>query len=322
MVNEKPRILMVENDPEIRVQIAYKSLIPSGYIVSVAHTVNDAINEMKESQPDVILANINMPGLNARDLLVATSSQGVQASFIVVARKGQENDILQSFRMGADDYIIWPARDTEIVAVVERCLQKSRKGQVSDVEKKKYREAIQDSKKDNLDLKKLLTFSKAILSVIDRKELLNRTLEAALHFCNSDMGWIYCYDSNYGTFRLDAERHLPELWKKKLGNTMDDGISTLVAMSGESLAVNGVPLKRFKVANLGQSAAVIPIKINEKVRALIVLIRTENTQFEKREIKMADALAELAALALSRMPDSSPCSEVSSKSAKEGLLKG
>jgi DNA-binding response OmpR family regulator len=304
MTTEKERILVVENDPEIRVQIAYKSLIPLGYKVIVVHNVNDAINEMKDFSPDVILVNINMPGLSAKDLLVATSSRGIQVSCIVVAREGQENDILQAFRMGADDYIIWPARDTEIVAVVERCLLKSRDIRSSNELNLELKNAIQDSQKKIQELKILLAFSKAMLSIRDKKELMNRTLEGVSHLCTSDLGWIYAYDQVKGTYRLAAERNLPELWIKKLGTTMDDGISTLVAMSGETLAINGVSLKRFKITNLGQSAAVIPVKVKNKVKGLIVLVRSENIPFEKNKLKMGEVVADLTSSALIRLQDS------------------
>ncbi|HKZ43736.1 MAG TPA: response regulator [Anaerolineales bacterium] len=304
MASEKERILVVENDPEIRVQIAYKSLIPLGYKVSVVHDVNDAINDLKVFSPDVILVNINMPGLSAKDLLVAASSQGIQASCIVVAREGQEKDILQAIRVGAEDYIIWPARDTEIVAVVERCLLKSRSIRDSNGLNMELKETIQNSKKNIQELKILLAFCKSMLSIRDQKELMARVLEGASHLCASDLGWIYAYDFEYGTYRLAAEWHLPELWIKKLGTTMDDGISTLVAMSGESLALNGVSLKRFKIANLGQAAAVIPIKAMNKVNGLIVLVRNGNVPFEKNKMKMGEFIAEMTALVLTRLQDS------------------
>ena len=37
--------------------------------------------------------------------------------------QGQEQDVIQAFRLGAADYLLWPARDAEVVSVVERVLQ-------------------------------------------------------------------------------------------------------------------------------------------------------------------------------------------------------
>ena len=300
-MTDKERILLVENDPEICDQIAKKSLIPLGYQLKVVQDVNIAINAIRDFTPDVILVNINLPGLSGKDMLIAITSQGIQVNVIVIARKGQENDILQAFRMGADDFIIWPARETEVVTVIERCLQKSRDVRDSNGQNITLRESINEAEKSLQDITSLLTISKELISTRDQTELLDKVLKGVAHLSCADMGWIYTYDRDGGSYKLAAVLNLPELWVKKLGTTMDDGISTMAFMSGERLALNGVSLKRFKVANLGQSAAVIPIKTQDKVLGLFVLVRNENAPFEKRKLDLLGTAAEMTSLWLEKM---------------------
>ena len=303
-MSEKERILLVENDPKIWDQVANKSLIPLGYQVKVVHDVNIAINEIRDFTPDVVLVNINMPGLSGKDLLVAITSQGIQVNFVVIARKGQENDILQAFRMGADDYIIWPARETEVVTVIERCLQQSRDDLESYEQNINLQETNREAEQNLQDFSILLTISKVMISINDQTELMSKVLQGVAHMSGADMGWIYTYDRVDGSYELAAVLNLPELWEKKLGITMDDGISTLVAMSGERMALNGVSLKRFKVANLGQSAAVIPIMIKNKVIGLFVLVRIENVPFEKKKLDLVGSAAEMISLWLTNKKSS------------------
>ncbi|MFC2064403.1 response regulator [Chloroflexota bacterium] len=300
-MTDKERILLVENDPEICDQIAKKSLIPLGYQIKVVQDVNIAITAIRDFTPDVILVDINLPGLSGKDMLIAITSQGVQVHVIMIARKGQENDILQAFRMGADDFITWPARETEVVAVIEGCLQKSRDVRDSKGQNFSLRESINEAEEKLQDITSLLTISKELISTRDQSELLDKVLQGVARLSCADMGWIYTYDRDGGSYKLAAVLNLPELWVKKLGTTMDDGISTMAFMSGERLALNGVSLKRFKVANLGQSAAVIPIKNQDKVVGLFVLVRNENTPFEKRKLDMLGTAAEMTSLWLEKM---------------------
>src|SRR5512143_3702137 len=120
------RILLVESDPDIQAVIAYQALQPLGYQVQVVDEVNSAITQAVQSSPDLVIADLNLPGLSGKDLLVALNSQGLQVPVIVIAGKGQENNVIQAFRLGGTDYLIWPAREAEIVSAVERVLKQVR----------------------------------------------------------------------------------------------------------------------------------------------------------------------------------------------------
>ena len=114
------RILLVENDPEISDIIARQALRSVGYQVDVVQDSSAAIKSSLQTPPDLIIVDLNIPGLSAKDMLVVLTSQGVNTPLLVIASKGQEQDIIQAFRLGAADYLLWPARDAEVVSVVER----------------------------------------------------------------------------------------------------------------------------------------------------------------------------------------------------------
>src|SRR5688572_1068490 len=119
------QILIVENDPDIADLIGRQSLQPLGYQVTVVGDVADALKHAVRTPPDLILANINLPGLSGKDLLAAMSSQSIKSPVIVIAEKGQEHDAIQAFRLGATDVIFWPLRDAEVVSIVERALRQT-----------------------------------------------------------------------------------------------------------------------------------------------------------------------------------------------------
>src|SRR5512147_1009567 len=118
------RILLVEHEPQINDLIARQALRSVGYQVDVVADATSAIKNAVQTPPDLIIANLNLPGLSAKDMLVALSSQGVNTPLLVIANKGQEQDIIQAFRLGAADYLLWPARDAEVISAVERVLSR------------------------------------------------------------------------------------------------------------------------------------------------------------------------------------------------------
>src|SRR5512141_1297781 len=120
------RILIVESDPDISDVIARQALKPLGYATSVVAEAGAAIQQALDSPPDLIVANLTLPGLSGKDLLTALTSQGISAPLVVVARKGQEQSVIQAFRLGAVDALFWPAHDAKVVRVVERALQQTR----------------------------------------------------------------------------------------------------------------------------------------------------------------------------------------------------
>ena len=79
---------------------------------------------------------------------------------------------------------------------------------------------------------------------------------------------------------------------------LDDGISGLVALSGETLSIAGEPLQKFRVANLGRSACAVPIKIQKEVIGMLVAVRKEDRPFEKTEQALLEAVADYASISL------------------------
>ncbi|MCL4274042.1 MAG: response regulator [Anaerolineales bacterium] len=292
------RILIVENDPDIADLIGRQSLQPLGYQVTVVSDAASALKYAVQTPPDLILANINLPGLSGKDLLAAFSSQSVRSPVIVIAEKGQEPDAIQAFRLGATDVMFWPLRDAEVVSIVERALrqtQETRERQKLDRQLKATNDELQ---KRLRDLTTILATAKAVVSLTDQRKLFDRLLESALQLGEADLCWLMLRDEKSNSYILRAQRSLPDSWAKKMNQPVDDGISSLVALSGESLFMNGAPLQKFKIAALGKSVGVIPIKIKNEVIGLLIVVRKKDNEFSRDAQTMLEAMADYASISL------------------------
>ncbi len=298
MASTGDRILLVENDPEISDLVARQALRSVGFQVDVAADASSAIKYSVQTPPDLIIANLNLPGLSTKDMLIALASQGITTPLLVIANKGQEHDIIQAFRLGAADYILWPARDAEVVTAVERVLSR-----VHDVRDKqrldlKYSEVTQELQRKVRELTAIINIGKAVISITDQRFLFQKIVDGAIQVSEANFAWLLVRDDENRTFILSAHHGLPDVWARKLNMPLDDGISGLVAVSGESLAISGEPLLKFRVSNLGRSACAVPIKVQKEVIGMLVVVRKELRPFEKSEQTLLEAVADYASISL------------------------
>lgn len=298
MASSGDRILIVEGDPDISDLISRQALKPLGYAVDVITEAAPAIQQALQDPPALIIANLNLPGLSGKDLLAALSSRGLDSPLVVVAEKGQEQSVIQAFRLGAADVLFWPARDAEIVRVVERALQQTRETRARQRLGQQLEATRQDLERNLKELNSILAIGKAIISITDQRQLLGRILEGALQVAEADMGWLMLRDEKSKNFLLAAYRNLPTAWAKKLNQPLDDGISALVALSGEPLSIHGTPLEKFKVAALGKSAISVPIKIRTEVIGLLVVVRKADREIEGMIQNLLQAVADFASISL------------------------
>ena len=269
-----------------------------GYQVQVATDASSAISKALQWAPDLILVDLNLPGLSGKDLLIALASQGIQTPLIILAQRGMEADLIQTFRLGAADYLLLPAREAEVVNAVNRVLKQVHDRHERDRLAQQLQQANQELQSRVRELTTIFGLGKAMTSVTDQAVLLEKTLEAAIHVTQADLGWFLLREDVDRPFLVAAVNNLPPALGVRINQPWDDGISSLVAMSGEPLAIHGDPLKRFKISSLGTAALIMPIKAQKKVIGLLVMLRKAANPFGSSEQHLVNALADYASISL------------------------
>jgi two-component system NtrC family sensor kinase len=290
--------LVVENDPEISDLIARQALQAAGYQTVIVSDVNTAISRAIQVAPDAVLVDLKVPGLSGKDLLVAFSSQGIQTPVIVLSQQGSESDIIEAFRLGASDYLPLPVREAEVINVVERVLQQVRERRERERLSRQLQQTNQELQLRVRELTTIFSLGKAVTSVTDQALLFDKILEGAIKITQADLGWFLLKEDNSRAYILVAYRNLPPSFSDRLNQTWDDGISSLVSMSGETLSIHGEPLRRFKIFSMGQSAMIVPIKVQRQVIGLLVVMRKKPLPFSASEQNLLEAVVDYAAISL------------------------
>jgi two-component system KDP operon response regulator KdpE len=116
------RILIVDDEPQIR-RIMRTTLIGEGYEVEDAKTGEEAIEKVREFRPDLVLLDMNMPGMGglaACREIRADTSIGV----IMLTVRNSEADKVAALDAGADDYITKPFGTPELLARIRAALRR------------------------------------------------------------------------------------------------------------------------------------------------------------------------------------------------------
>lgn len=291
-------ILVVENNRANSDLIARQTLAPMGYQVQVVRSAGEAIQQTITFTPDIIIANINLPDLSGKDLLVALSSQGMQVPVIIIAEKGEENDLVQAFRLGASDYLLHPIREAEVISAVERVLKQVRTRRERERLEKQLSQTNKELQQRVRELTTIYSIGKAVTSITDQPLLFERIVEGAVFVAAADSGWLLLRQEEESSFILGAQLNLPVPYSGKLNQPWEDGISHLVALSGEPLSIHGEPLKRFKITNLAQSLLVVPVKAKKEVIGLLVVARNTPRPFGPGNQALLEAVADYASISL------------------------
>ncbi len=297
-MDSRDRVLLVENDPVISDLIGKQALQAAGYQYFVVPDVNSAIARSLQLAPDVMIVDLNLPGLSGKDLLVALSSQGVDLPVIVLAHKGMESDVIQAFRLGAVDTMTWPLREAEVITVVERALRGVHERRERERLARQLQQMNQELQARVRELTTIFAVGKAVTSITDQAQLFGKIVEGAVKVTQADLGWFLLKEEKGNSYLLAASQNLPASMNLSPHQPWDDGISSLVAMSGEPLSIHGEPLKRFKIASLGQSALIVPVKVQKEVIGLLVMMRRAAAAFTPSEQHLLDAVSDYASISL------------------------
>lgn len=293
----KDRILIVENNPEISDFLANQALTATNYQVFQVADASSAINKAVQINPDLVISNLSLPGLSGKDLLIALSSHGITPPTIMLASEGQEADIIQAFRLGAADYITWPVRETEVILVVERLLKQVHDRRDHITLENQLRITNQQLQQRVKELTAIFSIGKAVTSITNHKVLFDKILQISAQVSQSNLGWFLMRQEEKGKhFLLVSQYNMPEIFMSKMHKAWDDGISQLVAISGETLNISGDPIKRFKVKVLGESIIIVPIKVQRQVMGLLVLMRKQPEPFSQSEQRLLEAVADYASI--------------------------
>jgi len=117
------RVLVVDDESDTRALID-EVLTEEGYEVHLCATGEQALQVLRESQFDLVLADIRMPGMSGMDLLVQARALAPDTQVILMTAYASPGSVRQAWRDEASDYLFKPFGLDELRACVEAAAHK------------------------------------------------------------------------------------------------------------------------------------------------------------------------------------------------------
>jgi two-component system KDP operon response regulator KdpE len=117
------RILVVDDDPQIR-RVMRVTLTGQGYEVDDARNGEAALEKLRDQRFDLVLLDMNMPGLGGVDTCRAIRS-GSEVAIIMLTVRDSDVDKVDALDAWADDYVTKPYYASELLARIRAALRRT-----------------------------------------------------------------------------------------------------------------------------------------------------------------------------------------------------
>ncbi len=121
---EKKRILIIDDDPEIRDLLEF-DISSSGYHTDTAADGMEGLNKVLNNKYDLVLLDVMMPKMNGFEVCKNIRQAKINIPILMLTAKGTIGDKTSGFDSGADDYLVKPFDVQEVLLRIRVLLRRT-----------------------------------------------------------------------------------------------------------------------------------------------------------------------------------------------------
>jgi len=118
----KQQKILISDDERDLVLMLKLRLEIEGFKVIEAYDGEEALSQVHNEKPDLILLDVMMPKINGFEVCRKIKEKNKQIPIIMFTAKGQEKDKEMGKRAGADDYVIKPFEFSDLMVLIKKYL--------------------------------------------------------------------------------------------------------------------------------------------------------------------------------------------------------
>jgi two-component system nitrate/nitrite response regulator NarL len=123
-MSENTRVLVIDDHPLLRKGVCQLLELTDGFtVVGEAASGREGIELAKQLDPDLILLDLNMKGINGLETLRTLRDMGVDSRIILLTVSNAPEDLIAAIRAGADGYILKDNDPDDILALISNAMQ-------------------------------------------------------------------------------------------------------------------------------------------------------------------------------------------------------
>jgi RNA polymerase sigma factor (sigma-70 family) len=126
LLNKSKHVFLIDDDASIRKAIS-RILNEQGYLVEEYTNGESFLENLRERSPAVILLDMEMPGINGIEIQNRLILRGIKTPIIFVSGHSHQQQIVDSMKYGAMDFIFKPFQLNDLLLVISKAIQKDEK---------------------------------------------------------------------------------------------------------------------------------------------------------------------------------------------------
>lgn len=293
-------ILVIDDSKEIVRHLTERVLPTFGYKTLFAYDGQSGLKLIRESNPDLIMLDYNLPEMTGIDVLRQMAQESLGAPVVLMTGYGSELSAIEAFRLGAKDYLIKPFTIDEIVDTIDRALGETRLLHDKEELAEQLRRTKVELSRQSQEMETLFSIGKAITSLLSVGQVLERVLEAATYLTDAEDSTIWLVDGSGESLRA---------YEKRGGQAASD--AQLVPVEGSQIGQvmrTGRPLRqsfftgrsvRTRNGILAHAILYVPLKLRGVTMGVLeVTNREARRSFSRRDEFLLSFLGDYAAIAL------------------------
>jgi len=308
----QPRILVVDDEPHV-VQIFQDLLAQRGYEVESSSNGDDAIVKVTAGKFDLVLTDINLPGVDGLEVVRAAKAADKDTCVILITGYASTTTAIDALRQGAYDYITKPFDLWETAKAIERGLE----SRFLVIENRRLVSSLEEANRELQQHEQILSrmvkeatqritalyeAGKEISTSLSRQATLEVIVNHVTKLVGAEASLVFLYDTDAGDYVAEAGAGVP--LEKLRGYRFGNG----VGLHGQSVR-NASPVRcatvgetvgaeEFLTELAAGSALVVPLLTNENVLGTITALRRNGRAFTPDDQELLTMFASQASIAV------------------------
>ncbi len=294
-----PLILIADDNRDIREFLEQAVLTPAGYRVRSVGDGLSALTLARELLPDLVITDLQMPGLQGLDLVRRLRLDRPTLPVILMTSEGSEQVAIDTLRAGAADYLAKPFEAEQLLAAVGRALAEGRRWRTLEEEQADARHSAATLERRLQEFEALSLIGRTVTAVLDLDTVLTTVVEAAVRLTGAEEGSLLLLDAKTGELYMRASKNFDEEFARTFRLHVQDSLAGQVIATGEPVVLDEQSPQKIKTSYLVHSLLYVPLRVRGKtIGVLGVDNRKAGRTLTTEDLAVMLAMADYAAIAI------------------------
>jgi two-component system, OmpR family, phosphate regulon sensor histidine kinase PhoR len=279
--------------------VVHYVLQPNGYQTLTAEDGAAGLGLARLVRPDVIVADMKMPGISGLEIAQTLQREGLNIPVILISAEGPEEVARQALRAGVADYLTKPFAADNLIEAIRRVLelaQARREPARTQSELTVVNAALLQRLKE---LETLVTVGRNVTSVLDLDQVLSNVVESAVSLTGADEGSILLLDERTQELTMRAAKNFDDNFVRTFRLPTENSLAGQVIRTGQPVLLDDDTPQKIKTSYLVRSLIYVPLNVHGRtIGVLGVDNRQAGREFTGHDQQVLQVLGDYAAVAI------------------------